>query len=245
MLSPDRANSPAEQLALEEAMLETCEASDHPGFLHFWESPEYFVVLGYGKDLAREVRAEECAAARIPILRRCSGGGTVLQGPGCLNYTLVLPLEYSRELETIAGANRWIMERIRQALATTTGRDVHVRGCTDLVHAGRKFSGNAQRRKRRSLLFHGCFLIDFDLHWITRALAMPDQQPEYRAGRAHADFLANFPVDRARLIDRLRVEWPGLSTSFAPPVRDLARKLACEKYSTEEWSLRRHSPTTA
>ena len=77
--------SPAENLACDEALLEECESAEHPGFLRFWESPVHFVVLGYGKALEKEVFREECARLEIPILRRCSGGGTVLQGPGCLN----------------------------------------------------------------------------------------------------------------------------------------------------------------
>src|SRR5690348_6629906 len=97
--------SPAENLACDEALLDECESSDASGFVRFWESPSYFVVLGYGKQLEQEVFGEVCAEENIPILRRCSGGGTVVQGPGCVNYTLVLPIGSSRDLETISGAN--------------------------------------------------------------------------------------------------------------------------------------------
>src|ERR1051325_5350957 len=64
-----------------------------PGILRLWEPTRYFVVLGYANRLATEVNAAFCRQNTIPILRRCSGGGTVLQGPGILNYTLVLPAD--------------------------------------------------------------------------------------------------------------------------------------------------------
>jgi len=97
--------TPEENLACDEALLDACENSDAPGFVRFWESPSYFVVLGYGKHLEQEVFKDVCTRENILILRRCSGGGTVLQGPGCFNYTLVLPITSSPELETISGAN--------------------------------------------------------------------------------------------------------------------------------------------
>src|SRR5687768_15811684 len=58
-------SSPPELLARDEALLDYCESSDHPGFLSFWESTTYFVVLGYGKNAEREVLQEECTRLDI------------------------------------------------------------------------------------------------------------------------------------------------------------------------------------
>ena len=48
------------------------------------------MVVGYANQVEVEVNVPACTARGIPILRRCSGGGTVVQGPGCLNYAVVL-----------------------------------------------------------------------------------------------------------------------------------------------------------
>src|SRR5690606_18418653 len=80
---------PEENLSCDEVLLDFCESNNGPELLRFWESPSYFVVLGYTKSLQKEVNISECKQQRIPILRRCSGGGTVLQGSGCLNYSLI------------------------------------------------------------------------------------------------------------------------------------------------------------
>ena len=58
--------------------------------LRFWEPNKPFVVVGYANQAAREVDLEACRKLGIPVFRRCTGGGTVLQGPGCLNYSLDL-----------------------------------------------------------------------------------------------------------------------------------------------------------
>ena len=72
----------AENLAMDEALLDGCEAGRGGETLVFWEPREPFVVVGYANHLAREVNVEACRARGIPIFRRCSGGGTVLQMPG-------------------------------------------------------------------------------------------------------------------------------------------------------------------
>src|SRR6266496_1909173 len=137
---------------------------------------QYFVVVGYANRVATEVNVPFCQDNGVPVLRRCSGGGTVLQGPGCLNYSLVLPIDAAPPLASISGANRFILERHRDAIGAATGLPITVEGHTDLALRGRKFSGNAQRRKRTHLLFHGGFLLDFDLRLLTALLRMPPRQ---------------------------------------------------------------------
>ena len=70
-------------------------------------------------------------------------------------------------------------------------------GISDLAVEGKKFSGNAQQRKRDHLLHHGTLLYSFDLDLLPRYLKAPPRQPEYRAQRAHEDFLGNVPLTAA------------------------------------------------
>jgi lipoate---protein ligase len=233
--------SPAQLLALDEALLDYSEATDHPGFLTFWEFGTYFVVLGYSRQLEEEVFALECDRLNIPVLRRCSGGGTVLQGPGCVNYSLILPIEADPELSTITGANCWIMKRISNAVAPLASGQLRVQGHTDLTLDGQKFSGNAQRRKRRSLLFHGSFLLNFDLSLISKTLRLPRQQPEYRQARPHDDFLTNAPFAFGDLQRALANEWGAFKTaseSVQGEIRGRVEQLVKEKYSRDDWNHR-------
>ena len=108
--------SPEENLACDEALLETCEAGLGEETLRFWESKQNFSVLGYSNKVESELNKEVCQREKLPILRRISGGGTVLQGPGCLNYALILEIKKNPELVTVTSANRFIMERHQTAL---------------------------------------------------------------------------------------------------------------------------------
>ena len=247
---------PAENLACDEALLDWCDAGDGPEVLRFWESRRHFVVVGYSNRIEREVNVKACKELGIPILRRCSGGGAVLQGPGCLNYSLILRMNSDSALQTVTGTNRFVMERNRAALnalltrssrreealtpnsqPSTFNSQLSVRGHTDLAIEDRKFSGNAQRRKRRAVLFHGAFLLNFDLTLVSRLLPLPSKQPDYRQGRSHAGFLANLNVPAHAVKMALLQSWKAIEELKGFPMEQI-EQLAETKYSAEAWNLR-------
>jgi lipoate---protein ligase len=229
--------TPEDNLACDEVLLDACEAGELGETLRFWESPKYFVVVGYGNAVQLEVNQPSCDAKGIPILRRCTGGGTVVQGPGCLNYSLVLEFTDEGPLRNITSANQFIMEQNRHALATLMRKSIAVRGHTDLAIEGVKFSGNAQRRRKRTLLFHGSLLLNFDLSLISELLPMPSRQPDYRLSRVHGNFLMNASVAGELVKDALRKAWHA-HESLAEVPHELVSQLARGKYATREWNFK-------
>src|SRR5690242_16961067 len=249
--------TPEENLACDEALLDWCDGGNGPEILRFWEPLEYFVVVGYSNHVAREVNIAACGKRGVPILRRCSGGGTVLQGPGCLNYSLILRIESEPALQTVTGTNRFVMERNRAALETLWRRDSHledapssgaehllsgprllVRGHTDLSIGDRKFSGNAQRRRRSAVLFHGSFLLAFDLSLMSELLSMPSTQPDYRRNRDHGEFLQNFKASASETKAALKQAW-GASRALKGLPAQIADAVGVGKYSTDAWNIKR------
>lgn len=241
--------TPAENLACDEALLDWREANHGEEILRFWESPETFIVVGYANKIESEVSVLPCHAAKIPVLRRCSGGGTVLQGRGCLNYALILEMAGNPALASISGANQYIMERNRAAAQSVLGDSnlVKVQGHTDLaceattgetpVTLFRKFSGNSQRRHKNFLLFHGTFLLNFDLALVGEFLKFPSRQPDYRNSRTHGDFLMNLNLPSAVVKAALQKVWQAGQPLPNPPLEKVS-KLAREKYTTREWNLK-------
>src|SRR5437868_3728954 len=109
MLKADLAfSTPEENLACDEALLDLCEETGGQEILRLWEPTRYFVVVGYGNKVETEVHVSFCHERAIPILRRCTGGGTVLQGPGLLNYALILGTDASGPCHSISAANKFI-----------------------------------------------------------------------------------------------------------------------------------------
>ena len=222
--------SPSENLACDEALLDELESGVGEPTLRFWESPVHFVVLGYSNPIATEVNRAECERRGIPILRRSSGGGTVVQGPGCLNYNLTLPI--TDETASITDTNCFVMRRNRDVLRQLVNREVEIKGHTDLAIGDLKFSGNAQRRKSRALVFHGCFLLNFDLALIDAVLAHPSKEPDYRAGRAHGAFITNIHTPAADVKTALRQVWSAREERSAPDIQGLVR----ERFSDRAWN---------
>jgi lipoate---protein ligase len=226
-----------DNLALDEALLLEAESGTGGEVLRLWEWPRPTVVLGSGCILREDVDEPACAADGVPVLRRSSGGGTVLLGKGCLLYSLILAYDRSPALAEIRPSYGYILERMREALSGIVP-GLMQEGISDLASGGRKFSGNAQQRKRHHVLHHGTLLHDFDLSLIDRYLRLPSRQPDYRAGREHLDFLMNLPATRETLGRRLRHIWEAEEERRSWPQETVAR-LVEEKYAREEWIRRR------
>jgi lipoate-protein ligase A len=228
-------STPAHNLACDEALLDLCEEGAVDELLRFWEPQQYFVVLGSSNKVREETYVERCKADDIPILRRHSGGGTVLQGPGCLNYSLVLRIAPEGSTRNITDTTSSIMRRHAEVLSKLLGERVEMNGSSDLTIAGRKFSGNAQRRKIKSLLFHGTFLLDFDLQRIERYLRMPPKQPQYREQRGHLDFVRNISIRSSFLKEALRNTWLATQSGIVVP-QERIELLVNAKYLNDEWN---------
>jgi lipoate-protein ligase A len=229
--------TPEENLACDEALLDLCEAGDSDELLRLWALPLYFVVLGYANRAATEVNLPYCRKLTIPVLRRCTGGGTVLQGPGVLNYSLILRIDDSGPCHSISATNKFILERHREALARLVLAPVEARGQTDLAIGGLKCAGNAQRRRRRFLLFHGSFLLHLDIGLLEKILPQPSRQPDYRINRSHSEFLVNLNVPDHAIKAALSNAW-NAAAPLDPIPFDQITLLAREKYALDEWNLR-------
>lgn len=242
--------TPAENLAADEAVLDWCEAGRGDETLIFWEPRATFVVVGYANKVATEVNVPACAAQGIPIFRRCSGGGTIVQLPGGLNYSLILRITETGPTRNITAANQFIMEKNRAAIEAelknqTPAARISVNGHTDLALAThhsslitfKKFAGNSQRRRKNFLLFHGTLLLNCDLALIGELLAMPSAQPDYRANRPHSDFVTNLNWPAEKVKAALRHEWNAHASLLDFPEAEI-RQLAAQKYSTAEWNFK-------
>ena len=165
-----------------------------------WESAHPAVVLPRNGAADAWANLEACAVRDIPILRRDSGGGAVVLGPGCLSVALFLSLDARPALVDVAGSYATLLGAIADTLAIP---DVTIRS-TDLALGNRKFAGHAQRRLRHTLLHHGTILYGFDLGLIDTLLPEPPRRPAWRGSRRHREFLANAPLGRADLVARLQ-----------------------------------------
>ncbi|MEN6556776.1 MAG: lipoate--protein ligase family protein [Thermoguttaceae bacterium] len=225
----------AENLALDEALLDEAEQADDPlETLRFWESPEPAVVVGRSSRINAEVRRDACRADGVPIFRRPSGGAAVVIGPGCLMYALVLSERLRPRLRQLDCVHEEVLGRMVEALATLVP-GVRCDGTSDLALGTCKFSGNSVRRRRGHLLYHGTLLYDFPLPWIDRWLTMPPRTPSYREGRPHDRFVVNLPVSAEAIREALKKAWDAETPRDDWPA-DRTAQLVAEKYARSKWN---------
>jgi lipoate---protein ligase len=179
-----------------------------------WEVHTPAVVLGRFGTAAEEVFEARCERDGVPVVRRFSGGGAVVLGPGCLNFSAVFALPRHAEFMDVSRSFKLVLGRIAAALAV---EGVTIEGGTDLAIGGRKVSGNAQRRGRRALIHHGTLLYDFDPMLAARYLREPGRQPGYRRRRPHHDFIGAVRVPRDLLSERLSIALADAAAFAAGP----------------------------
>jgi lipoate-protein ligase A len=205
--------TPVENIAIDEFLLDEVNKNKYTdGICRIWESEQTFVVLGLSKNISDDVLLSACMNDNISILKRCSGGGTVLQGPGCFNYSYILPITAHPMLESVSGTTRHILLKVLRAIGPIVP-NAAPQGISDLGVGNLKFSGNAQRRLKHAVLFHGTLLYNFNLDNITRYLAEPRIQPKYRNQRPHQLFVQNITTSHAELVN----EFSKTTTSPMPP----------------------------
>lgn len=193
-------------LACDESLLDRAEQGISGEVLRFWEPTSTFVVLGISNQAENELKLPAIQQDNIPVFKRSSGGGAVLQFPGCFNYSLILEIAQHNELQNVVTTNRWVMSQMADAINEIHPK-VEVRGHTDLVLDDLKFSGNAQRRKNKFCLFHGCILLNVDYALIEKYLSHPSKEPDYRKSRSHSDFITHLSLEKKLLQLTLRKKW--------------------------------------
>ncbi len=188
--------TPQENILFDDVLLYLAEQGKREEILRFWESSRTFIVLGRISLFAEDVKIDEVKESQILVLRRSSGGGTVVQGRGCLNYSLILLKEAEPRLNDLKKSYQWILGKVVTAL-DKLGVEAQFQPICDIAlsNCQKKFSGNAQKRARRYILHHGTILYDFELNLIEAYLKIPKAVPIYRGRRTHLDFLTNIPIE--------------------------------------------------
>jgi lipoate-protein ligase A len=227
-------DSPAENLALDEALLEQAEAGQSDeDVLRLWESPQTAVIIGRSSRLHDEVDVVACTRESIPVLRRCSGGTSVVIGPGCLMYAVVLSYERNPGLRMVDVAHRYVLGNVAGAVKRFLPSAMFL-GTSDLTLSDRKFSGNSLRCKRDHLLYHGTLLCNFSLDLIGRWLKSPPRQPDYRRQRSHVEFVTNLGLDAGQLRNALADQWQATDALEAWPEL-LTSQLVKQRYLQATW----------
>src|SRR3984893_8472272 len=104
-------------MALDEVLLNAVAAGKRPPLLWFWGWTEPTLVLGSNQAVANELDLAAVERHDFTIVRRLSGGGTMLAEPGrTITWSLVTPVGPVAGMsfvESFAYLDRWAVDTLR------------------------------------------------------------------------------------------------------------------------------------
>ncbi|WP_297394291.1 hypothetical protein [Acidiferrobacter sp.] len=134
-----------------------------------------FVSLGAFDDAATTVDRGYCQEHGIPVMRRETGGGMVLLGPGQIFYTLVLKRPHALVPSRVDEAYRHLSQA-PIAVYRHFGVTARLRPVNDIVtQDGRKIGGQGAGDINGHFCFVGSILVDFDTSLMQRIVHLPDE----------------------------------------------------------------------
>ena len=206
------------QLQIEEALLRTDE--DNWYILNEGSSPA--IVMGISGRAEEVVDFQKREAAALPVIKRFSGGGTVVVDEGTLFATFICQKELHPFPPYPERILKWTEEFYKEVFSLPAFSLCE----NDYVLGGKKCGGNAQYIRKERCLHHTTFLFDYHLERM-ESLLYPKRVPAYRKGRSHTDFLC-----------KLSWHFPSQAAIAQACIRELKRRF-CVKPSSFEAVLKR------
>jgi len=198
------------------------------------------IIVGKHQNTAGEIDAEYVREKGIRVVRRLSGGGTVYHDLGNVNFTFA-----------VSGADKRAFDfgtfcrPVVRALAQL-GVTAEINGRNDMTIDGKKFSGNAQYRKRGRVMHHGTILYDSDLTVLGKALVVPKDKIESKGLKSVQSRVTNVKeymtedigVERfmGELRDAMFREYDMQPYALTEADLEAVRRLRREVYDTWAWN---------
>ncbi len=205
------------------------------------EPKETFVSIGMLDNLEKIIDHQACQSLNIPIIRRETGGGTVLLSSEQVFYQLILPksLVPFKVIDAYVKLSKPVIRTYNRL-----GLDAEYRPINDILVKGKKISGQASADIEKCFVFVGNILIDFDTALMSKVFKLPDETLRIAIKEAldenitwlkrHITRLITFEEISSVLIDEFSKELPFEGFSEVPKeALELADKLKKELTSEE------------
>lgn len=230
-------NDPFYNLATEEFVV---KSTDDEVFM-LWENTDCLVV-GKHQNAIAEINFPFVNAHQIPVIRRISGGGTVFQGSGNINYSLITQVKDSVNKVDFEKATRPLVHFLK-----TLGVEAKLSGKSSLSIDGKKISGNAAHLHRGTILHHGTVLFDADLDLVNESIRVDQSKYVSKAILSNRAEITNVrqhlrnDMDLTTFSNRFEAfvkEEMKIVTerTFSPEEQLKIQQLADEKYKLWEWN---------
>lgn len=153
-----------------------------------WIPDKVYIVLGASNNAADALFVENVTADRVLVLKRPSGGQTVVLTPQTIVLAAtVTDVNNLKPKELFNKINGLIIKSIEADGVT----GLTLRGISDIAIDGRKILGSSMYKRKDTLFYHAVLNFAVPASLIERYLRHPSKEPDYRAGRSHGEFVTS------------------------------------------------------
>jgi lipoate-protein ligase A len=232
-------NSGPWNMALDEVLMNCINCRHNVPILRIygWQPPT--VSIGYFQSMDEEVDIKRCRQMGIDVVRRITGGGAVLHESE-LTYSFVTNV-YSKN---IMESYNLICEPIVMCI-NKLGFNAKFAPLNDIIVNGKKVSGNAQTRKKDTLLQHGTILLNVNVEKMFSVLKVPsekvkDKMIEDVKGRVMG-LNKTFEQVAYNLKESFSEKFGAeiIVDSLTIKEEESTKKLAKEKYTSDQWNRKK------
>lgn len=246
----------AMNMALDEIAAETA-GSGGPRTLRVYQWEPSTLSLGY-KQRARTVDWETCDQEDITVTRRPTGGGGIYHDNyGDISYSITAPADelpgdlmecYQLLLEPVfdafdrMGVEAEITEVEQPALFQPACYLRQLHPAHDVVVGGRKISGNAQYRQKDAVIQHGSLMYAHNTARHLSVFSEPGVSVDNFETRVCSirELTGISREDAVNALKSALAAWADASRgSWSGDELEAARRLAGEKFESDEWNRRR------
>lgn len=166
-------SNPFINLAIEEFLVRSADCIKEDFLFLYINQP--CIVIGKNQSIYQEVNFEFLRNGKLKLCRRISGGGTVYQDSGNLNFAFVQ--KFSEEkINNYKSFNQPLIDVLKK-ISVNVEMDLR----NNILYNGKKISGNAQFTNRKNIISHGTLLFNADLEILRTSLAENDFEIETKA----------------------------------------------------------------
>lgn len=247
-------------MAIDEAMLLTQKVDRQPTLRFYdWQRPAF--SFGYFQQISEEIDAPACETHGIELVRRMTGGGTVVHGWD-VTYTIIVPHDsglFPKDISAaycaisdclINGLQRLDIDVAHQIERPIAGNAPNI--CLtnpaqyDTLINGKKIAGVSQRRNQTGVMYQGYIALDLPT---SDVLVLASRQVGFDRVVAEQTTAINrsrpTPIYRKQLENAVAVGFEEtlgvqlVEAELFPQEIETAESLAQTKYGSAEWNFRR------
>lgn len=153
-----------------------------------WIPDKTYIVLGASNNAKDAVNEEPTLRDNITVLKRKTGGQTVMLTPNNIIISAVITDERVMKPKDIF--NRF-NDHIIGSIAKNHTPKFATRGISDIAMGELKILGSSMYRGRGYMFYHAVLNFDEPSTTFQKYLKHPNNEPDYRKGRMHHEFVTS------------------------------------------------------